>query len=97
MPIYEYQCEACSEVVEAWQSLKDEPMKECPACSGALKKLVSMSSFQLKGGGWYSDGYGSSRAGSCGGKACSAASGGASSSESGCGGNSSSSCGGCAA
>lgn len=59
MPIYEYQCETCEEVIEAWQSLSDKPMTTCPSCSGTLKKLVSMSSFQLKGGGWYADGYSS--------------------------------------
>ena len=60
MPIYEYQCESCKDVIEAWQSLSDKPMTICPNCSGTLKKLISMSSFQLKGGGWYADGYGAS-------------------------------------
>ena len=57
MPIYEYQCDSCKEVVEAWQSLSEDPMTTCPSCSGTLKKLISQSSFQLKGGGWYADGY----------------------------------------
>ena len=60
MPIYEYQCEACQDVIEAQQSLSDNPLPPCPACTGTLKKLISRSSFQLKGGGWYSDGYSSS-------------------------------------
>ncbi len=60
MPIYEYQCEACQDVIEAQQSLSDKPLTTCPACTGTLKKLISRSSFQLKGGGWYSDGYSSS-------------------------------------
>ena len=60
MPIYEYQCEACQDVIEAQQSLSDKPLTTCPACTGNLKKLISRSSFQLKGGGWYSDGYSSS-------------------------------------
>jgi len=60
MPIYEYQCEACHDVIEAQQSLSDKPLTTCPACRGNLKKLVSRSSFQLKGGGWYSDGYSTS-------------------------------------
>lgn len=59
MPIYEYQCETCKDVIEAWQSLSDKPMTTCPECSGTLKKLISMSSFSLKGGGWYADGYSS--------------------------------------
>ena len=60
MPIYEYQCEACQDIIEAQQSLSDKPLTTCPACAGTLKKLISRSSFQLKGGGWYSDGYSSS-------------------------------------
>lgn len=59
MPIYEYQCEVCKEIVEAWQSFRDQPITTCPSCNGIMKKLISSSSFQLKGGGWYADGYGS--------------------------------------
>lgn len=59
MPVYEYECCKCGKVVEAWQSLSDEPMTDCPDCAGSLKKLISMSSFRLKGGGWYADGYAS--------------------------------------
>ena len=59
MPIYEYQCESCKDVIEAWQSLSDKPMSTCPNCKGTLKKLISASSFRLKGGGWYADGYSS--------------------------------------
>ena len=33
--------------------------KKCEkvACGGKLKKLISQTSFSLKGGGWYKDGY----------------------------------------
>ena len=57
MPFYEYQCEKCQQVVEAWQSVAEEPLSTCQSCAGPLKKLISMSSFHLKGGGWYADGY----------------------------------------
>lgn len=57
MPIYEYECKACENVFEVQQRMTDEPLKICPDCQGEVKKLVSVSSFQLKGGGWYSDGY----------------------------------------
>ena len=54
MPIYEYQCEACSEKLEALQKISDAPLVDCPACGeAALKKLVSAAAFRLKGGGWY--------------------------------------------
>ena len=54
MPIYEYRCEACGEELEKIQKFSDPPLTECPACGKpALKKLVSASSFRLKGSGWY--------------------------------------------
>ncbi|MBI5556125.1 MAG: zinc ribbon domain-containing protein [Deltaproteobacteria bacterium] len=65
MPIYEYECQKCQKVTEAWQSLSDEPLTSCPDCQGSLKKLISSSSFQLKGGGWYADGYCNSKQGKC--------------------------------
>jgi len=64
MPIYEYECCKCGKIVEAWQSLSDKPVADCPECSGEMKKLISRSSFQLKGGGWYADGYSSSKSSS---------------------------------
>jgi putative FmdB family regulatory protein len=57
MPIYEYECASCCNVFEIFQRMTEDPLTTCPACSGSVKKLMSMSSFQLKGGGWYSDGY----------------------------------------
>ncbi|MDA8164723.1 MAG: zinc ribbon domain-containing protein [Desulfobacteraceae bacterium] len=63
MPIYEYECLQCKEVIEAVQKFSDAPMTTCPHCSGELKKLISSSSFLLKGGGWYADGYSSSGSG----------------------------------
>lgn len=70
MPIYEYECCQCGRVVEAWQSLSDKPMVDCPDCSGEMRKLISKSSFRLKGGGWYADGYASTQSSS----SCSSAS-----------------------
>ena len=56
MPIYEYECRKCG-VFEYRQSISDDPLKRCPACRCAVQKLLSASSFHLKGGGWYADGY----------------------------------------
>jgi putative FmdB family regulatory protein len=54
MPIYEYQCTECGHHMEALQKISDAPLKDCPACvSASLTRLVSASSFRLKGGGWY--------------------------------------------
>ena len=57
MPIYEYQCAACGQVVERWQKISDAPLTECPACGGSLHKLISSCAFHLKGSGWYVTDY----------------------------------------
>ena len=59
MPIYEYECTSCCKVIEVIQRMTENPLTNCPDCSGPVNKLVSKSSFQLKGGGWYADGYSS--------------------------------------
>ena len=60
MPIYEYMCEKCSHEFEREQRITDDPVKTCPECrSRRVKKLISQTSFVLKGGGWYSDLYSS--------------------------------------
>ncbi len=58
MPIYEYVCEACGKLTERMQKMTDPPLRVCPEC-GARKvaRIVSRTTFQLKGGGWYSDLY----------------------------------------
>jgi len=57
MPIYEYQCQKCGEIEEALQKFSDKPLNKCKHCSGKLHKLVSQSSFHLKGSGWYVTDY----------------------------------------
>ena len=64
MPIYEYECTSCCKVIEVIQRMTEDPLTNCPDCSGPVNKLVSKSSFQLKGGGWYADGYSSKSSGS---------------------------------
>lgn len=64
MPIYEYECTSCDKVFEVRQRISDEPLRNCPDCGGMVKKIVSASSFLLKGGGWYADGYSSPSNGS---------------------------------
>jgi putative FmdB family regulatory protein len=59
MPIYEYQCGGCVHEFEEWQKITDKPLRKCPSCSARrVERLVSMTSFQLKGGGWYVSEYG---------------------------------------
>jgi putative FmdB family regulatory protein len=57
MPIYEYECTKCGKVEEAFQRFSDKPLSKCRNCSGKLHKLVSQSSFHLKGSGWYVTDY----------------------------------------
>lgn len=64
MPIYEYRCSGCGEMLEVIQKFNDASLRECPECRGELVKLVSNTSFVLKGSGWYADGYSSSAKGS---------------------------------
>jgi len=60
MPIYEYQCEQCGHVVEQKRSVADRDLfpvhphgeKDVP-----MPRIISRTSFSLKGGGWYADGY----------------------------------------
>jgi putative FmdB family regulatory protein len=58
MPIYEYACGACGHQFEEWQKMSDPPVRTCPKCKKKkVEKLISQTSFTLKGGGWYSDLY----------------------------------------
>jgi putative FmdB family regulatory protein len=54
MPIYEYRCTSCQTELEKLQKISDPPLVECPECGkDTLVKLISASSFRLKGSGWY--------------------------------------------
>ena len=57
MPIYEYQCEKCGLVIEKIQKFSDPPLSNCEKCEGKVNKLLSQSSFMLKGSGWYVTDY----------------------------------------
>jgi putative FmdB family regulatory protein len=56
MPVYEYECQKCG-TFETTQRITDEPLSKCPTCKGKVKKLISNTSFQLKGTGWYITDY----------------------------------------
>ncbi len=59
MPIYEYACETCGKHREVIQKFSDEPLRTCPDCGGKVQKLISHTSFILKGTGWYVTDYAS--------------------------------------
>ena len=60
MPIYEYKCDVCTNIEEQIQR-HDVDEIECPVCNNIAKRIISLSSFELKGGGWYKDGYGTKK------------------------------------
>lgn len=63
MPLYAYRCTACGAHEEHLQRFSDPPMTKCEVCGGALEKELTGAAFHLKGGGWYKDGYASSKPG----------------------------------
>ncbi len=57
MPIYEYQCDRCSEVFEIFHKIDDDGQVACPKCLGPVRKLISAPNFVLKGSGFYVNDY----------------------------------------
>ena len=53
MPTYEYRCRECGEHLEVVQSFSDDPLTECPTCSGHLRKLFGAPGIAFKGSGFY--------------------------------------------
>jgi putative FmdB family regulatory protein len=56
MPIYEYRCEKCGDF-EVSQRITEDALKKCPTCKRKVQRLISTTSFQLKGSGWYVTDY----------------------------------------
>jgi putative FmdB family regulatory protein len=58
MPIYEYECKACSKRFDEIQKFSDPALTQCPSCGKpALERLMSHSAFHLKGSGYYATDY----------------------------------------
>ena len=53
MPTYEYRCKDCGEHLEVVQAFTDDPLTECPACSGPLRKVFGNIGITFKGSGFY--------------------------------------------
>jgi putative FmdB family regulatory protein len=65
VPTYQYTCTACSEPLEAVQSFRDDPLTQCPACGGRLRKVYSSVGIVFKGSGFYrTDSRAAAKAGS---------------------------------
>ena len=63
MPTYDYICTSCGNAWELEQRIVEDPIKKCPKCGAdtAKRQISQGAGFILKGGGWYADGYGSSK------------------------------------
>lgn len=57
MPVYDYRCEKCGKEFEIEQKISESPIKKCSKCGGKVKRLISNTSFVLKGSGWYVTDY----------------------------------------
>jgi putative FmdB family regulatory protein len=57
MPVYEYRCAKCNETIEIKQKITDDPLKVHESCGGELRKIITNTSFVLKGSGWYVTDY----------------------------------------
>ena len=70
MPTYEYECLECKNKFEVFQSMNDEPIKNCEKCNGEVRKLFGKAGIIFKGSGFYVNDYkgkdsSSSRPSSC--------------------------------
>ena len=57
MPIYEYQCDSCTEKFEIKQGMKDDALTACPRCGKRVERLISTPAIMFKGSGWYVTDY----------------------------------------
>jgi putative FmdB family regulatory protein len=58
MPIYEYKCPKCSNLFQLLERMSESTeTRKCPKCGEDAKKIISLSSFHLKGSGWYVTDY----------------------------------------
>jgi len=58
MPTYEYVCKSCGHLFEIVQSMRDDPLTECPECGGELRKVFGAPSISFKGSGFYATDHG---------------------------------------
>jgi putative FmdB family regulatory protein len=64
VPLYEYKCLKCGRVTERIENVSGPFLKKCPHCGGKVESLISASSIQFKGSGWYVTDYAGKKSGS---------------------------------
>jgi putative FmdB family regulatory protein len=62
MPTYEYVCRSCGHLFEVVQSMRDDPLTECPQCGGVLRKVFAPPAISFKGSGFYATDHGTKTA-----------------------------------
>ncbi len=62
MPTYEYMCKSCGHLFEIVQSMRDDPLTECPECAGELRKVFAPPAISFKGSGFYATDHGKKKA-----------------------------------
>ncbi len=62
MPTYEYVCKGCGHLFEIVQSMRDDPLTECPECGGELRKVFAPPAISFKGSGFYTTDHGKKKA-----------------------------------
>jgi putative FmdB family regulatory protein len=75
MPTYEYVCKSCGHLFEIVQSMRDDPLTECPQCGGELRKVFAPPAISFKGSGFYATDHGKKKSKSAGEKKADAGSG----------------------
>jgi len=83
MPTYEYVCKSCGHLFEIVQSMRDDPLTECPQCGGELRKVFAPPAISFKGSGFYATDHGKKKSTSAGEKKTDAGSGSSSGSDAG--------------
>jgi putative FmdB family regulatory protein len=53
MPTYHYRCDACGHAFDAFQKFSEDPLRICPECEGAIRRVIQPTPVVFKGSGWY--------------------------------------------